>query len=164
MAKSTGTTAADRVKAQMNGTADAETTQNNSVIAGLARKPTPPKPRTRKAAPGEILPAKPTNGAKAPANGKTNGTKPKAPVAANAPEVVNGNGNAPAEPKPAKRNEKQELARVVIEAIAGLDLTDAQKVTASQWVHHLPTGHENGEGSPRWWAKGLPRPVRSDWK
>lgn len=79
------------------------------------------------------------------------------------------------EPKPSIQDAKRDLARRAVEAIsamvANLDgselaLTAMTKeeaaVAASQWIHHLPAG--NREDGKRWWAEGLPRPVRSDWK
>jgi len=64
--------------------------------------------------------------------------------------------------KPEKRTAKQDLARRVVQAAGSLDgLTDEEKATISQWLHHLPTGTERGA---RWWAEELPRPNRSDWR
>jgi hypothetical protein len=80
-----------------------------------------------------------------------------------------------ADPKPAKvadtakRDAKQALARKVLTAIAGLNLSDDDAVTAAFWVHHLPTGKsEPGSAEAkrhdRWWPTTLPIPDRSDWR
>jgi hypothetical protein len=91
---------------------------------------------------------------------------------------------AKAEPTPAadpqptptpKRPAKQDLARNVVEAVAGIfsdsvildrlatagmSKEDAQQIV-SQWLHHLPTG---SDGDQRYWPASMPRPNRSDWK
>ena len=76
-------------------------------------------------------------------------------------------------PKVDKRSAKQDLARHVVLAMAdtiissdGSELfrsafsADEAAEIASQWLHHLPTGSDDGR---RWWPAELPRPTRSDW-
>lgn len=108
--------------------------------------------------------AKPASAAKPPARrGKAAATPAKPEPARAAPEST-----------VSERAAKQALARAVVQAIetelrtsvpadawrAVFDIEEAKEI-AAHWVHHLPTGKEDGA---RWWPKGLPRPNRSDWR
>lgn len=76
--------------------------------------------------------------------------------------------------KASKQAAKQDLARRAVLALdamfSNLDPSDAAltgwtKAEAAQclanWVHHFPTGSENGKRT--WPAATLPKPQRSDW-
>lgn len=66
----------------------------------------------------------------------------------------------PAKAVAEKRNAKRELATDLIEAVGkfAATLSDDEKKTIAQWLHHLPADRE------RWVASGLPKPDRSDWR
>jgi hypothetical protein len=98
--------------------------------------------------------------------------EPAEPVAAI--PATNGDAPAKADAKASKREAKQALARLVVEAIdaalRGLTMeneshqailtamtADQAARTTAQWIHHLPTGGV-------WPAEVLPKPDRSDWR
>lgn len=87
----------------------------------------------------------------------------------------------PADAKTVKRDAKQALARYLADAVAraiedlgssaslselnklisaGLPAEDQAKA-ASHWMHHWPTGEQDGQ---RYFPATLPRPDRSDWR
>lgn len=143
-----------------------------------APKPAAPKTTTRKAGTPKAPQPKATRASQAKVKTPPAAPAVKTPPAKAAPEPKPAPEPAPEpkpEPKPSIQDAKRDLARRAVEAIsamvANLDgselaLTAMTKeeaaVAASQWIHHLPAG--NREDGKRWWAEGLPRPVRSDWK
>jgi hypothetical protein len=147
---------------------DAAAAANAAVLNGVLATDAPDAPA--KAAP-----------ARKPA-AKKSAAPARKPPAKNSPEKANKTTDPkPPAPKVDIRASKQDLARVAVQAIADaiaqaysandptadsfvatMSKADALK-TASQWVHHLPCGTEDGSDR-RWWAENFPRPVRSDWK
>jgi hypothetical protein len=142
---------------------DAGSARDASVLDGVRaadhpEAPAKPAPRTAR----KGTPAKPTT--KAPASKTAPSKSPKTAEPKATPEA-----------KVDRRQAKQDLARRVVQAaadlfngqlqgdeafLAGLTKDEAEAAVA-QWLHHLPTGNE---GDQRWWAQGLPKPDRSDWR
>lgn len=141
------------------------TNQKKETTVPTTPTTTPKAPRARKPRPTQAV-KDPVQAAKATAKA----TPAKADTKIKLPE----DKNEQSTPTP-KRTAKQDLARTVVEAVAGvfsdsivldrlasagMTKADAEKIV-SQWLHHLPTGSD-GEG--RYWPASLPRPDRSDWK
>lgn len=63
-----------------------------------------------------------------------------------------------AENKVTSRDAKRALATKLVAAASAIEgLTDADKATIAQWLHHLPIAHET-------FTEFLPAPDRSNWR